>query len=89
MGKKICRQVPFTPLSVNWLRERSRKRIWTFSSEDANRIPLFAVSRTDSFNNMIGHKAVNKKYFSSAYPDLRISYKADGNMRKGTYSIKF
>lgn len=38
---------------------------------------------------MIGHKAVNKKYFSSAYPDLRISYKADGNMRKGTYSIKF
>ena len=47
------------------------------------------VSHPDSFNNMIGHKAVNKKYFSSAYPDLRISYKADGNMRKGTYSIKF
>lgn len=47
------------------------------------------ISHPDSFNNMIGHKAVNKKYFSSAYPELRISYKADGSMRKGTYSIKF
>ena len=89
MGK-ICRQVPFTPLSVNWLRGKIAQEDLDIQLRGCKpNTSVCCVSHPDSFNNMIGHKAVNKKYFSSAYPDLRISYKADGNMRKGTYSIKF
>lgn len=49
---------------------------------------IWCVSHPDSFNNMIGHKAVNKKYFNETYPHLKISYKADKDMPKGSYSIK-
>lgn len=45
------------------------------------------VSHPDSFNNMIGHKAVNKKYFENKYPCLKICYKSDEHIKKGTYLI--
>lgn len=42
----------------------------------------------DSFNNMIGHKAENKRYFSEAFPGLRIKYIADDSAKKGVYSAR-
>ena len=45
------------------------------------------VSHPDSFNNMIGHKASNKKYFKSIYPDLKISYRQDASLSKGEYQV--
>ncbi len=44
------------------------------------------LSHPDSFNNMIGHKAVNKKYFSERFPSLHIKYSADDSVKKGVYS---
>ena len=44
------------------------------------------ASHSDSFNNMIGHKASNKKYFSEKFPSLRIKYIADDSVKKGVYS---
>jgi hypothetical protein len=36
---------------------------------------------------MIGHKASNKKYFKSIYPDLKISYRQDASLSKGEYQV--
>lgn len=45
------------------------------------------VSNPDSFNNMVGHKATNKKYFTNTYPNIKIRYKADNNIKKGVYTV--
>lgn len=44
------------------------------------------ISNPDSFNNMIGHKAINKKYFSTTFSDLKIRYCTDKSINKGVYS---
>ena len=43
------------------------------------------VANPDSFNNMIGHKAENKKYFAENFPQLRLRFKADNSVKKGVY----
>ena len=47
---------------------------------------VVCVSHPDSFNNMIGHKAANKSYFSSRFSSLHIKYTADESVKKGVYS---
>ena len=46
---------------------------------------VVCVSHPDSFNNMIGHKAANKSYFSSRFSSLHIKYTADKSVKKGVY----
>ncbi len=48
---------------------------------------VHCVCHPDSLNSMIGHKAVNRKYFSKTYPWLHISYTTDMTMKKGSYKI--
>ena len=40
-------------------------------------IPVMITAGPDRFASVIGHKAENKKYFETKYPDLRISYRED------------
>lgn len=52
----------------------------------ANKVSF--VSNSQSFNNMVGHKGINKEYFRLKYPNLRIKYEADDNVEKGLYLLK-
>ena len=40
---------------------------------------------SESFSNMIGHKACNKKYFSEKYPLLSFRFKVDSSIPRGEY----
>lgn len=48
---------------------------------------IFA-SNSKSFSNMIGHKGINKKYFKEKYPDIKISYIVDNDLKIGIYQKK-
>lgn len=39
----------------------------------------------ESFSNMVGHKACNKKYFAAAYPKIRFRFSPDQSLPRGTY----
>lgn len=49
---------------------------------------VLCVSNPGSFNNMIGHKAANKAYFKTAFPNMQISFASDQTLKKGFYSVK-
>lgn len=40
-----------------------------------------------SFNNISGHKARNKKYFEEKYPNIKMSFKVDINLKDNEYSV--
>ncbi len=46
------------------------------------------ASNSKSFSNMIGHKGINKKYFEEKFPDKKISYIIDNNLKAGLYKKK-
>lgn len=71
-------------------REDLEKQLKTLLPATADEgIPFVTVSHPDSFNNMIGHKAENKKYFEEKYPGRRFRFKTDASMPKGKYIIKY
>ncbi|MDO4392858.1 MAG: radical SAM protein [Bacillota bacterium] len=57
----------------------------------AGRLPadgkiIFACSPL-SFSNMVGNKAVNKKYFANKYPSLKIRFTTDSSIAEGRYNV--
>lgn len=56
--------------------------------QDSNNISELTVySNSHWFSNMIGHKAGNRKYFSEAYPGLKISYAVDDSLGNGQFIL--
>lgn len=43
----------------------------------------------ESFSNMVGHKACNKKHFAKKYPHLRFHYAVDPALPRGVYHGSF
>ena len=40
-----------------------------------------------SFNNLIGHKACNRRHFEDSYPDIDITYETDSKVEEGRYFV--
>lgn len=55
-------------------------------NDNPRRIDL--ISNPDSINNLIGHKASNKKYFEEKYPDYSFQFVPDNSLEKGKYQVK-
>ena len=45
------------------------------------------ISNGREFSNVIGHKAVNKKYFENEYPWLNITYDRDNTLADGIITV--
>ncbi|MEG0430091.1 MAG: radical SAM protein [Anaerovoracaceae bacterium] len=48
---------------------------------------VLCKSNSRCFNNMIGHKGVNKKFFDNKYPHLTIFYEIDNTIKDSEYIV--
>ncbi len=69
-------------------KEVIEKAITENTNNDEGNLQLLCESSSKSFNNMIGHKGINKKYFTNTYPHVKISYMENSKLRDGEYSIR-
>ena len=69
----------------------ARERIGPLLREAAGQVDTKAVTVYANdlwFNDMIGHKAENKRYFAAQYPGLRIRYAVDGSLPDAAFRIE-
>lgn len=52
-----------------------------------NKRNIIFASNPKTFSNLIGHKAVNKKFFSKNFSALNITYRADDDIPAGKYLV--
>ncbi len=53
----------------------------------ANKMSVSFASNPKTFSNLIGHKAVNKKFFGEKFPMLDITYISDDDIPVGKYLV--
>ncbi len=53
----------------------------------ANKMSVKFASNPKTFSNLIGHKAVNKKFFREEFPTLDITYVSDEDIPVGKYIV--
>lgn len=63
-------------------RERIEKQINHFSEG------IFLIkANSHSFNNISGHNARNRKYFCEKYPEIKMSFEVDNNLKDNEYLV--
>lgn len=56
---------------------------------DAQPQKVLFLSNEKCYNNIFGHKAVNRRYFEAKYPQLQISGGIDSTLANNEYTVKF